>query len=127
MIRLLAFILVFAVFLAFIVLNLDNKCDVSFGFRTFKDIPVFLTAFSSFVVGMLFTGPFVLSLGRRQKKYSRENSPDTPLPSGGKKKRRPAKNKNSLQNGDNKDPEDKDGIFSGSDDGKKESSPYGID
>ena len=66
--RLIAFIIIFAVFLAFIVFNLDNKCDVSVGIKNFEGIPVFLTAFSSFVLGMIFAVPFVLSFGRKLKK-----------------------------------------------------------
>ena len=122
MIRLLAFVFIFAIFLAFIVLNLDNKCDVSFGIKTFKDIPVFLTVFSSFVVGMLFTAPFMLSLRRRQKKSNQENSPDAPFAAGGKKKRRGGRNKNPAQTTDSNE-----GAFSGSDEIKKDNSTYGID
>jgi hypothetical protein len=66
MVRLIGFILVFVVFLAFIVLNLNNKCDISFGFQKVSDVPVFITAFASFVLGMLVTAPFVI-LGRRKR------------------------------------------------------------
>ena len=68
--RLLAFILLCVFFLVFIVFNLENKTDVSFGFWTFSGIPIFLTAFSSFVLGMLFAVPFVLSFGKKRKKPS---------------------------------------------------------
>jgi uncharacterized integral membrane protein len=67
MVRLIGFILIFVVFLTFIILNLNNKCDISFGFKTVKDLPVFITAFSSFVLGMLFAAPFVITLGRRKR------------------------------------------------------------
>jgi hypothetical protein len=66
MARLIGFILIFVVFLTFIVLNLNNKCDISFGFTEVKDLPVFITAFSSFVLGMLFAVPFVLSLKKKR-------------------------------------------------------------
>ena len=120
MIRLLAFIIVFALFLAFIVFNLENKCNVSFGFKTFEDIPVFLTAFSSFVVGMLFAVPFVLSIGRRRRK---KDEPFSSPPSGGKK-RRGLRNKAKDAEGNGSD-----NVFSGSpaDEIKKENSSYGID
>lgn len=58
--RLIEFIIIFAVFLFFIVFNLENKCDISFGFRVIKDAPVFLTAFSSFIFGMLCAVPFII-------------------------------------------------------------------
>ena len=115
MIRLIAFIVIFAFFLAFIVLNLDNRCDISVGFRIFKDIPVFLTALFSFVLGMLFTVPLVFSLRMLRKKPSGSESSNT-LSSGGIHKRFGKKDK---KGGDNES--------SGSDDYNKEKSPYGID
>jgi hypothetical protein len=39
--------------------NLPNKCDVSFGFTVIKDVPIFLSALSSFVLGMLVTVPMM--------------------------------------------------------------------
>jgi hypothetical protein len=65
--RLIGFILIFVVFLTFIMLNLGNSCDISFGFKTIPQVPVFITAFSSFVLGMLFAVPFVLILGRKKQ------------------------------------------------------------
>jgi uncharacterized integral membrane protein len=64
--RLIGFIVIFAVFLTFIVLNLDNKCDVSLGFRTIREIPVFITVFVSFFLGMFCALPFALSFGRKK-------------------------------------------------------------
>ena len=64
--RLLVVILIFAVFLVFIGFNLDNSCDISFGFRTLPQVPVYLTAFSSFVLGMLFTFPFVFFFRKKK-------------------------------------------------------------
>ena len=116
--RLLIFILVFAIFLAFIVFNLDNKSDVSFGIKTFNDVPVFLTVFSSFVLGMLFAVPLVL----RRKKPSRAASADNPSFSGDAKKRRGLGFKKSARNAD-----EKDGVVPGSGEPKKENSSYGID
>ena len=69
--RLLMFILFFAVFLAFIVLNIDNKCDISLGFVAFSDIPVFLSSLFSFVLGMLFAVPLVFSLRKKTKNTGR--------------------------------------------------------
>jgi hypothetical protein len=67
MVRLIGFILVFVVFLTFIVLNLDNRCDISFGFKTISQLPVFITAFSSFVLGMLVAVPFAMTLGKKKQ------------------------------------------------------------
>ena len=57
--RLIQFIVLFAIFLLFIIFNLGNRCDISFGFVKFRDVPVFITAFLSLMVGMLCTLPFV--------------------------------------------------------------------
>jgi len=81
MIRIVIFILIFAIFLAFIVFNLDNKCNVSLGLVTFKEIPVFLAAFFSFLLGMAFTIPLMLSRGRIKKndKNIKKDTPEMPL------------------------------------------------
>ena len=67
MVSLIIFILVFALFLCFIIFNLGNASDVSFGFRTFSDIPVFVTALFSFALGMLFVLPVIFTVGRKRK------------------------------------------------------------
>ena len=114
--RLIMFIVIFAVFLAFIALNLgeDHTCNVSLGFRTFEHVPVFLSALFSFALGMMFTLPLILSFGKKKKKAAAP----VPNPEGGKKKHW--------------------GFFRGAsskpvqtteltDEDKKENSPYGID
>ena len=65
--RLVQFIVFFAIFLMFIIFNLGNKCDISFGFTKISDAPVFLTAFFSFIVGMLCSFPFLLAFRSRKK------------------------------------------------------------
>ena len=66
--RLIVFVVIFAIFLAFIVLNLDNRCDISFGFITLSDIPIFLSILCSFVFGMLITIPLLFSPRKNKKK-----------------------------------------------------------
>lgn len=65
--RLIGFILLFGIFLFFIAFNLDNRCDINFGFQKIEGVPVFLTAFSSFVLGMFCAIPFVFSFRRKKK------------------------------------------------------------
>ena len=122
MIRLIAFVIVFIIFLAFIVLNLNNKCDISFGFKTFSEIPVFVSALFSFVLGMLFTLPLAFSLCRRRKRPPKNESSNVPSPSGGKKKRWGKKDNTGSQDTVGKLTE-----LPASDDYNKEKSPYGID
>lgn len=60
-------IIIGIVFIAFFAgFNLDNKCDVSLVFYTFKQIPVFFTILISFAVGLMCSLPFALV--RRSKK-----------------------------------------------------------
>jgi len=70
--RLIQIIIVFAIFLLFIVFNLEKKCDISFGFAVIKDVPVFLTVFCSIVLGMLSTLPFILSYQLRKKRKAED-------------------------------------------------------
>jgi len=96
--RIIVFIFIFAIFICFIFLNLDNKCNVSFGFVTLTDIPIFLSALCSFTLGMLVTLPMLLGRAMRKRKK-------TELPK----------------------PSKKDEIPVVPDELKKETSPYGID
>jgi uncharacterized integral membrane protein len=65
--RLIAYILVFAVFLTFIVFNLENRCDISFGFKKLENVPVFITIFVSFALGLVCTLPFALFARKPRK------------------------------------------------------------
>jgi uncharacterized integral membrane protein len=80
--RLILVIVIFAIFLAFITFNLDNRCDISFGFTTITNIPVFLTVFISFTLGLFCVLPIALLLRKKQKEIpSKDKKPlkiDTP-------------------------------------------------
>ena len=73
--RLISIIVILALFLAFIVLNIDNKCDISFGFKTFREIPVFVSVLFSFVLGIVFSLPFGIALSRKLKKNTKTEPP----------------------------------------------------
>jgi len=78
--RLIISIFIFALFLAFITFNLENKCDISFGFFRITDVPVFLTVFASFALGLVCALPLVWHIKNgRKKKILNENmhKPDT--------------------------------------------------
>ncbi|MDR0475741.1 MAG: hypothetical protein LBH43_18985 [Treponema sp.] len=70
--RLIGFILLFGLFLIFIVLNLDNKSGISFGFKTFNEVPVYLSIFLSFAAGMIFA-LFIVLYNRNRKKSRQED------------------------------------------------------
>jgi uncharacterized integral membrane protein len=98
--RLIGFILLFGIFLAFITVNLGNVSDISFGFREFTGVPVYLTVFASFITGMLCALPFIFSLRKKKEKAGKGGKPPKP---------------------------GKDQIGETGDMPKGESSPYGID
>jgi uncharacterized integral membrane protein len=91
MIRLVSVIVVFAIFLSFIIFNLPNKCDISLGFVSFKEVPVFISALCSFVFGMLVSLPMML-LHKRDKKIALEPGPS--------KKAEPKEASNEIQKDD---------------------------
>ncbi|MEE0885407.1 MAG: hypothetical protein UIB61_00715 [Treponema sp.] len=66
-------IIIGIVFIAFFAgFNLDNKCDVSLVFYTFKNIPVFFTILVSFAIGMLCSLPFALIHRNKKAKKIKE-------------------------------------------------------
>ena len=72
MIRLLGFIVIFVVFTCFIVLNLQHRSDLSFGFITFNDVPVFLSVLCSFMLGMLVAIPLAFSLSWKRRSANKQ-------------------------------------------------------
>ncbi|MDR2068493.1 MAG: hypothetical protein LBP71_01315 [Spirochaetaceae bacterium] len=66
--RLIGFVVFFGILLVFIGLNLNNSCDISFGFTTIEAVPIYLTVFSAFVLGLFCTIPLMVSLRFRKSK-----------------------------------------------------------
>jgi uncharacterized integral membrane protein len=87
--RLIGFIVIFAIFVVFMMLNLENRCDISFGFKVFEKIPVFVTIFFSFIVGLLCALPLAFYMKRKSKgsfekdKESKLKLEDNPAPNQG--------------------------------------------
>jgi len=79
MARLIGFIVIFALFLTFIVLNLgiEYRSDVHLGFYKFTEIPIFITVFISMFLGMLFSFPFVASLLKKKNGSQKTTKPDS--------------------------------------------------
>ena len=76
MIRLIGIFLTFALFLVFIMLNLDNKSNVHLGFYVFNDAPVYITVFFSIFIGMLISLPLFAMLTKRKNKPQPEKKPE---------------------------------------------------
>ena len=65
--RLIAFVLVLALVIAFIGLNLGNTSSISFGFAVIENVPVFLSLGVAFVLGVLATIPIAIGMLRRRR------------------------------------------------------------
>jgi uncharacterized integral membrane protein len=67
--RLLGLIAILVVLLSFIGVNLNNTCSISFGFVSFSGVPIYLTVFASFILGMLTSLPFIIfSIVKKRQK-----------------------------------------------------------
>ena len=55
------FIIVLLLFALFASFNINNSINISLGFKTFENVPVFLFALFSFLIGFIFTVPFFIS------------------------------------------------------------------
>lgn len=69
-IRLIGTIIIIVIMAFFVGFNLDNKCNVNLLFKTFENVPVFITIMISFATGIIFTLPVALSF--RHKKAKKE-------------------------------------------------------
>ena len=65
--RLIIFVAIFTVFMVFVMFNLENRCDISFGFAKISDVPVFITIFTSFILGLSCAIPLVLHFKKRKE------------------------------------------------------------
>lgn len=71
-------ILTFVVFFAGF--NLVNASDISFGFATIKNVPIFISLFIAYLAGTLTMLPFMVKNKRRNKKDKSELPPESELP-----------------------------------------------
>lgn len=60
-----AFVVLLALFLGF---NLDNRCDVSVVFRTFRDVPVVISLLFAYAIGVVSVVPVLLGARRRKNR-----------------------------------------------------------
>jgi len=74
--RLIVIIVVFAIFLVFITFNIENRCDISFGFAKLSDVPVFITIFTSFILGFLCAFPLFMILKNRKNEKPEKDKKD---------------------------------------------------
>ena len=65
--RLLAFLFVLLAITFFIGFNLDNRCDVSFIFYKYADVPIFVSLLFAYAAGALTVIPFFLASGNKKR------------------------------------------------------------
>jgi uncharacterized integral membrane protein len=70
--RLFGFIFFFGVVLVFSIFNWKNTCDISLGFATLKEVPVYLTVFASFLIGLVCSVPYAISARIKARKAKRD-------------------------------------------------------
>lgn len=70
--KLLYFISVLLILALFMGFNLQNRCDVSFVFHVFKDVPIFLSLLFAFLLGNIATLPFLISNRKKMKKAEKQ-------------------------------------------------------
>ena len=66
--RLILFLVVLALVVAFAGFNIQNSATISFGFYTLESVPIFLSLFAAFFLGVLVMLPFTLGRRRRNRK-----------------------------------------------------------
>lgn len=66
------FIICIVVVVLFIGFNIDNKCNISLGVYTFSDVPIFMSIFLSFALGVFVMVPFLF--GRKPRKDRKEKN-----------------------------------------------------
>ena len=65
--KLILFILSVVLVTIFIGFNLENTCDVSFGFYTFQKVPIFMSILLAFAAGVFIMLPFTFGHGKKDK------------------------------------------------------------
>jgi len=66
--KLILFLVLLTIFVVFAGLNINNVADISVGFATVKDVPIFLSVFIAFLAGAFFMLPFAFRKKRKLKK-----------------------------------------------------------
>lgn len=65
-------LVIVGIVLLFVVFNINNTSDISFGLYTAREVPIFLSLFIAFFLGFLVTLPFALSSSSRKTRATLE-------------------------------------------------------
>mgnify|MGYP001439041476 CR=1 FL=1 len=72
--KLVFYLILLGIILAFVGLNLGNTTDISFGFVSFQDVPVFMSLFVAFFVGVAVTLPIAIQSSSRKTRQKSERT-----------------------------------------------------
>lgn len=64
--KLIAFLAILLVITLFIGFNLDNRCDVSFIFYKYSDVPIFVSLLFAYAAGAVTAVPFIIGHGKKR-------------------------------------------------------------
>lgn len=64
--KLISFIICIVLVTVFIGFNLDNRCNISFGFFQLEGVPIFFSLMAAFVLGVVVVLPF--TFGKKKQK-----------------------------------------------------------
>ena len=65
--RLIFVVILMGIVLFFVGFNIENRADVSFGFHTFPQVPIFISLFVAFLAGVLVMLPFTFGFRHKRK------------------------------------------------------------
>ena len=100
--KLILFLIALVLLLIFAGLNMNNAADISFGFKVLHEVPIFVSLLLSFILGIVFSIPFLINAGIRKKSRSVRAGRDEPITGysdGAGKKSRPAKKRKNEKSG----------------------------
>ncbi len=72
--KLVFYLVLLGLVLAFVGLNLGNTTDISFGFVSFSDVPVFMSLFVAFFFGVAIALPAAIRTSSRKTKARSERT-----------------------------------------------------
>ncbi len=73
-VKMIAFLLLLIIIAVFSAFNLSNTSDISFGFYTLKNVPIFLSLLVSFIAGAIMMLPFTFIKKRKLIKETVQES-----------------------------------------------------
>ncbi len=72
--KLIGIIIIVVVYAFFAGFNLENSCNINILFKTFENVPIFLSLTISFVIGILVTLPFTFGKKKKSGKQKQKTS-----------------------------------------------------